>query len=154
MESKFEVGVPSGKLSWPPKNCIPRRAKMKMKRKRRRRRDIIEDKAFIRAITRFLNGDQYLHRRVQCSAVQCTNKLSLLYRLFQLHLLCNFKNSKQTQCPEARETKRSCAGFEVYPEHFKDGSEDDDTIKLVESRVEVVWTERIHAYNHFKYKGT
>ena len=33
---------------------------MKMKRNRRRRRDKMEDKAFMRAITRFLNGDQYL----------------------------------------------------------------------------------------------
>lgn len=60
MESKLEVGVPSGKFSCPPKNCIPRRAKMKMKRKRSKRRDIMDDKAFIRAITRFRNGDQYL----------------------------------------------------------------------------------------------
>ena len=60
MESKFEVGVPSGKFNWPPKNCIPRRAKMKMKRKRRRSSDIMDDKAFIRAITRFRSGDQYL----------------------------------------------------------------------------------------------
>ena len=77
MESKFEVGVPSGKFSWPPKNwgkcwlsmrwcwwwlstCIPSRAKMKMKRKRRRRRDMMDDKAFISAITRFRSGDQYL----------------------------------------------------------------------------------------------
>ena len=61
IESKFDAGVPSGKLSCPPKNCIPSRAKMKMKRNRRRRRDKIEDKAFMRAITRFLNGDQYLN---------------------------------------------------------------------------------------------
>ena len=40
--------------------CIPSRAKMKMKRKRRRRRDMMEDKAFISAITRFRSGDQYL----------------------------------------------------------------------------------------------
>ena len=40
--------------------CIPSRAKMKMKRKRRRRRDMMDDKAFIRAITRFRSGDQYL----------------------------------------------------------------------------------------------
>jgi hypothetical protein len=60
MESKLEVGVPSGKLSWPPKNCMPSRAKMKMKRKRRRSRDMMEDSAFIRAITRFRRGDQYL----------------------------------------------------------------------------------------------
>ena len=33
---------------------------MKMKRKRRRRRDMMDDKAFIRAITRFRSGDQYL----------------------------------------------------------------------------------------------
>ena len=60
IESKLDVGVPSGKLSWPPKNCMPNRAKMKMKRKRRSRRDMMEDKAFIRAITRFRSGDQYL----------------------------------------------------------------------------------------------
>ena len=63
MESKLDVGVPSGKFSWPPKNCIPNRAKMKMKRKRRRSRERMEDKAFIRAITRFRNGDQYLAER-------------------------------------------------------------------------------------------
>ena len=33
---------------------------MKMKRKRRRRRDMMDDKAFISAITRFRSGDQYL----------------------------------------------------------------------------------------------
>ena len=43
-----------------PPTCIPSRAKMKMKRKRRRRRDMMEDKAFISAITRFRSGDQYL----------------------------------------------------------------------------------------------
>ena len=85
MESKLEVGVPSGKFSCPPKNCIPSRAKMKMNRKRSNKRDIIEDKAFIRAITRFLNGDQYLERRVgldicrymlqncHCNRIKCAN---------------------------------------------------------------------------------
>ena len=58
--SKFEVGVSSGKLNDPPKSCIPRRAKMKMNKKSRNRRDIMEDKAFIRAITRLRRGDQYL----------------------------------------------------------------------------------------------
>jgi hypothetical protein len=63
IESKLDVGVPSGKLSWPPKNCIPRRAKMKMKRKRSRSRDKMDDKAFMRAITRFRKGDQYLQEK-------------------------------------------------------------------------------------------
>ena len=36
---------------------------MKMKRNKRRRSDNIEDKAFMRAITRFLNGDQYLNNQ-------------------------------------------------------------------------------------------
>ena len=58
--SKFEVGVPSAKLNDPPKSCIPSRAKMNMNRKRRKSRDMMEDKAFINAITRFRNGDQYL----------------------------------------------------------------------------------------------
>ena len=61
MESKLEVGLPSGKLNCPPNNCMPSKAKMKMKRKRRSRSDKMEDKAFMRAITRFLNGDQYLN---------------------------------------------------------------------------------------------
>ena len=60
MESKLDVGVPSGKFNCPPKNCIPSRAKMKMNRKRSSRRDRIDDKAFMRAITRFRKGDQYL----------------------------------------------------------------------------------------------
>ena len=62
MESKLEVGVPSGKLSWPPKNCMPSSAKMKMNKKRRRSKDMMELSAFIKAITRFRNGDQYLHK--------------------------------------------------------------------------------------------
>ncbi len=61
--SKFEVGASSpAKLKLPPKSCIPRRAKMKMKRKSKKRRDMMEDKAFIRAITRLRRGDQYLKR--------------------------------------------------------------------------------------------
>ena len=62
IESKLEVGVPAGKLSWPPKNCMPSRAKMNMKRKSSNNSDMMEDSAFIRAITRFLSGDQYLKR--------------------------------------------------------------------------------------------
>ena len=58
--SKLEVGVASSKLNVPPKSCIPRRAKMKMNRKRRNSKDMIEDKAFIKAITRLRRGDQYL----------------------------------------------------------------------------------------------
>jgi hypothetical protein len=75
IESKFEVGVPSGKLSWPPKNCMPRRAKMKMKRKRSSSSDMMEDSAFIRAITRLRSGDQYLnsvtaHQTINYSAAE------------------------------------------------------------------------------------
>ena len=58
--SKLDVGVLSGKLNEPPKSCIPNKAKMKMKRKRRKSKDMMDDKAFIRAITRFRSGDQYL----------------------------------------------------------------------------------------------
>lgn len=59
---KLDVGVPSSKLKEPPKSCIPSRAKMKMKRKSRKSRDMIEDKAFMRAITRLRKGDQYLKK--------------------------------------------------------------------------------------------
>ena len=58
--SKLEVGVSSSKLNDPPKSCIPSRAKMKMKRKRRKSKDMMDDKAFMRAITRLRKGDQYL----------------------------------------------------------------------------------------------
>lgn len=60
MLSKLDVGVPIGKLKDPPKSCIPSNANMKMNRKMRNRRDMIEDKAFIRDITRFRSEDQYL----------------------------------------------------------------------------------------------
>lgn len=58
--SKFEDITSSGNAKVPPNNCIPRRAKMNMKRKSRKSKDMIEDKAFIRAITRLRRGDQYL----------------------------------------------------------------------------------------------
>ena len=69
IESKFEVGVPSGKLNCPPKNCMPRRAKMKMKRNSSNNNDIMDDKAFIRAITRLRSGDQYLKKKAKDSLV-------------------------------------------------------------------------------------
>ena len=62
IELKFDVGVPSGKLKNPPNSCIPRRANMKMNRNSRKSSDKMEDMAFIRAITRFLNEDQYLKK--------------------------------------------------------------------------------------------
>ena len=72
----------------------------------------------------------------------------------QFYLLGHLKNSKKTQCSQSREAKGPCTGLEVDPKHFKNGSKDDDTVKLVESRVKVVWAERIHSDHHFKYKGT
>ena len=60
MVSKLEVGLPSGKLNEPPKTCIPSSAKMKMKRKRRKSSDMMDEIAFISAITKFLSDDQYL----------------------------------------------------------------------------------------------
>ena len=60
MESKLDVGLPSGKLNWPPNNCIPSKAKMKMKRKRRSNRDKIDEIAFIKATTKFRSEVQYL----------------------------------------------------------------------------------------------
>ena len=43
---------------------------MKMNRKRRNRRDMMEDKAFIKAITRLRSEDQYLKRKI------CVKKLA------------------------------------------------------------------------------
>ena len=62
--SKLDVGVCSGKLNEPPKSCIPNKAKMKMKRKRRKSKDMMDDKAFMRAITRLRKGDQYLKAEI------------------------------------------------------------------------------------------
>ena len=61
--SKFDVGVWSAKLKDPPKSCIPSNAKIKMNKKSRNNNDIMDDKAFMRAITRFRSGDQYLERK-------------------------------------------------------------------------------------------
>ena len=71
MVSKFEVGVSSGKLKEPPKSCIPKRAKMKMKRKSRNRSDMMDDKAFMRAITRLRKEAQYL-KNVNASIIMGT----------------------------------------------------------------------------------
>ena len=60
MESKLEVGLPSGKLNCPPNNCMPSKAKMKMKRKRRSSSDKMEEMAFIKATTRLRSEVQYL----------------------------------------------------------------------------------------------
>ena len=60
MESKLEVGLPSGKLNWPPNNCIPSKAKMNMKRKSSSNRDKIDEMAFIKATTKFRSEVQYL----------------------------------------------------------------------------------------------
>lgn len=89
IELKLEVGVPSGKLKKPPKSCIPRRAKMKMNRKRRKSNDKIEDMAFIRAITRFLNEDQYLFCKKYVEYMSrhflCKEKLSYFVTLKTLN---------------------------------------------------------------------
>ena len=60
MESKFEVGLPSGKLNCPPNSCIPSKANMKMKRKRSSKSDKMEEIAFIKATTKLRNDVQYL----------------------------------------------------------------------------------------------
>ena len=54
---------------------------MKMKRNKRSRSDKMEDKAFMRAITRFLNGDQYLN--------YSTLKVSREENLLQLFFISN-----------------------------------------------------------------
>ena len=61
--SKLDVGVSSSKLKDPPKSCIPNKAKMKMNKKSRKSSDKIDDKAFIKAITRLRKGDQYLREK-------------------------------------------------------------------------------------------
>ena len=50
---------------------------MKMKRNKRSRSDKMEDKAFMRAITRFLNGDQYLDNK-------CVKVMSIILNLLDV----------------------------------------------------------------------
>ena len=83
--SKFEVGVSSGKLNDPPKSCIPRRANMNMNKNNRNKRDMMDDKAFIRAITRFRNGDQYLKSRRNTTFI-------ILISVISSGILCEKKN--------------------------------------------------------------
>lgn len=47
--SKLDEGVSSGKLNEPPKSCIPNKAKMKMNKNNKNKREMIEERAFIRA---------------------------------------------------------------------------------------------------------
>lgn len=61
--SKFCGGVPSSKLNWPPKSCMPRSANIKMNRNSRNKSDIIERMEFNNDITRFRKDDQYLKGR-------------------------------------------------------------------------------------------
>ena len=75
--SKLDVGVLSGKLNEPPKSCIPNKAKMKMKRKRRKSRDMMDDRAFMRAITRLRKGDQYL--KVEIGQTDNQSDLACIY---------------------------------------------------------------------------
>ena len=49
-------------MNKPQKSSTHNKAKMKMKRKRRKSKDMMDDKAFMRAITRLRKGDQYLKR--------------------------------------------------------------------------------------------
>ena len=90
IELKLDIGVPSGKLKKPPKSCIPSRAKINMNRKSRNNSAMIEDMAFIRAITRFLREDQYLkwkeghlyYRKVASSRLSWLVAYPSIFRLF------------------------------------------------------------------------
>ena len=50
---------------WPPKSCIPRRAKTTMNRKRRNNRLMIDFMELRRETTRFLRDAQYLPREAR-----------------------------------------------------------------------------------------
>ena len=86
----------------------------------------MDDKAFIRAITRFRSGDQYLEMYIG-SYVKFVNTI------FMTNILCNFENSEKSESSETRETEGAGSWFKVDPKHFKDGSKDDDAVKFVES---------------------
>lgn len=57
---KLVGGVPSGKLNWPPNNCIPSSAKIRINKNSRNNKEMIERIEFKRDITRLRREDQYL----------------------------------------------------------------------------------------------
>lgn len=57
---KLVGGVPSSKLNWPPKSCMPSSANMRMKRKSKNRREMMLRIELSSDITRFLRLFQYL----------------------------------------------------------------------------------------------
>ena len=142
---KLEVGVPSGKLNWPPKSCMPSSAKMKMNRKSRKSRDMMDDKAFIRAITRLRRGDQYLGEK---------GSLDQGFSAFMAVIsLGHFENSEQSERPEAAESERAGPGLQVDPEDLEERSRDDGAVESVEGRLEVHHgAERVKADQHLEHE--
>lgn len=67
---KLVGGVPSSKLNWPPKSCMPSRAKMRMNRNKRNSSEMMERMEFSSEMTRLRSEDQYLvtcrQRILQC----------------------------------------------------------------------------------------
>lgn len=61
---KFVGGVPSSKLNCPPNSCMPSSANISMNKNSRKSNDMIDLMELSNDITRFLNEDQYLEKRV------------------------------------------------------------------------------------------
>ena len=142
--SKFEVGVSSGKLNDPPKSCMPSSAKMKMNRKSRKSRDMMDDKAFIRAITRLRRGDQYLEKGSLDQGFLALNAVISLG---------HFENSEQSERPEAAESERARPRLQVDPEDLEERSRDDGAVEPVEGRLEVHHgAERVKADQHLEHE--
>ena len=59
-------------------------------------------------------------------------------------LLGDFEDPEEAEGAEAGEAEGARPRLEVHPEHLENGPEDDHTVELVESRVEVVGAESVH----------
>ncbi len=65
-----------------------------------------------------------------------------------MHLLCDFEDPEKAEGAEAWEAEGARPRLEVHPEDLEYGPEDDDTVELVESRVEIVGAESVHPDQH------
>ena len=70
-------------------------------------------------------------------------------------LLCDFKDSKQPERSQARQSKGACSWFEVDPKHFENGASNDEAIEAIKCGGKVdKGTQGIKSDPHLKYKGT
>ena len=72
-----------------------------------------------------------------------------------LALLGHFEDSQESESSECRQPKTASSFMKINPEHFKDGSGDDNGVEPVErGGEECHWAQGVHSNEHFKDEGT